>query len=1317
MPKVQNNFAIGTLNKDSELRFVPNGQMIDAENFIVNTAEGSSVGVGRNIPGNLKKSDLNFAGAKTIGKATDPANNKVYNFIKATAYDYIIEHDTVSETSTIVLQSTTGTRLNFIEGERILNTDVITDPEGNGNLLAFSGDSNPPRIINIERSKLWGLDGFTQEEIMLIKAPPVFSPTITAIQSLTTPESNNLEDRFVSFAYRYRYKDGYYSAVSSWSRYFFVPGNFNLDFETFENLGMLNIFNTARLGFNTGPREVERVDLVFKLSNSSTIYLIDKFKKSEEGWADNTTQTLLFNNSKVYSILPESEYFRSFDNVPEAVLAQTTAGNRMMYANFLEGKDLIDSEGNPVEIDFTLDLVSTPVSNRVLPITINSRDYAFGGTPITIARGQMDINFNGISFTEGSFLFINFNIKSNVQEIEFTRQFTYILEEDYTSLSDFYTNSGFLTFLESFSEYFENNGGVTLPDGAIGYEVQQEFTASVVGANTLRFLFPVIKYEIDNAPDPNTFVYDYFADVITTANFQIIGVNTSLKSRRSYEICMIYRDLQCRKTTALTSRNNTIFIPNSNAVDQNQIKVTIPASQKPPAWADTYKFGIKINKGIYQQIFASIFYIDGTYRWVKLDGENKGKVKEGDILTVKKDSRGFVEQVIKIKVLELKTQPNDFIEGNSDGEGIQITEREGLYMKIQPTGVDFDYNENEFQQYGPAVSVTSPLRIPLLVPNSDGDYVFLPINQGSVIQIEIGLGNIPNSPDAIYQQTFVVQNDYLSFEDWFNAEAGSPLIAQTGYEFIISFADREVNGHTQRDFVISKSQPVGLVMAGAINVRSVDGYFIFETEPIEVDNALFYETPEIYRVIDGEHQFSEHLLTQTYNCFSFGNGAESYQIRDALTEKYLSIDFCPTAVSEDNYGQVNRYADITYSGVYNSNTNINKLNEFNLSLANFKDDIEKGYGPIMKIKGQDTNLEVYQEDKDSVVYYGKDLLLNADGSSNLSVIEDVLGQQKTYEGEFGISYHPDSFDDYGFNSYHTDTKRGVVIKKSNNGLFEISKQGMRNYFKKLFRDNKINHINGKYDQFHDVYILNIQYNDTEYVTWLYSDIYNGWFTRETFNPEDMVRINGEFYSFKNGEIYRHNSEGADGQNYNTFYGVRTPSKFTFNFSQNPSEVKRFQTLEIEGTDKWQVFVISDQDKGYVNINDFLKKESFFYAYLRNENPVEDTSLLNFQGVGECTVQGNTLSFGFNLDSIFSIGDQIRNSELELVGIIINKTENSFILDSVNNISTGQFVLCAKPSSIENSGILGYHMAVTLEIDKASKTEIYAVNSEIDKSFP
>jgi hypothetical protein len=46
--KLQNIFSRGTVNQDSDGRFVDSSELIDAENFFVNTVDGSNNGVGKN---------------------------------------------------------------------------------------------------------------------------------------------------------------------------------------------------------------------------------------------------------------------------------------------------------------------------------------------------------------------------------------------------------------------------------------------------------------------------------------------------------------------------------------------------------------------------------------------------------------------------------------------------------------------------------------------------------------------------------------------------------------------------------------------------------------------------------------------------------------------------------------------------------------------------------------------------------------------------------------------------------------------------------------------------------------------------------------------------------------------------------------------------------------------------------------------------------------------------------------------------------------------------------------------------------------------
>lgn len=1322
--KLQNTFSKGTVNKDVDSRFVDSAELIDAENFFVTTVDGPSGGIGKNALGNALKTAYNIVGGKTVGVGTNPSGNKVYNCINGTNHDYIIEYDVDTHSSAIVAQSTTGTRLNFRSGERIRNIDIIVSgipydavTQQGGNLMMLSGDSNPPRILNIERSKTWGVDGFSAEEIMLIKAPPLYPPVVEQVNTLDSKE-NYMEDKFISFSYRYKYKDGYHSPFSPWQSYSFTPGKFDLDFASFENKGMLNVFNACNISFNTGPREVMGVDLLFKESNSDIVYCIDKYDKVDEIWSDNSVKTIQFSNSKVYSIIPTDQYYRSMDYVPENTIAQTTAGNRAIFANYKDGKNLIDKNGNKVVMDYSVDFTST--MNQSLTATKTKLAGVSPYDASAIADGKVRIDFTGATLVKGAGVGIYFDLKSIVISPQiaparpiatFKNTYYAILSNDYANIQAVINDSsnGFKSgILGYFSDLFKS--GITPPPDTNTSPAYNfvGFNVSVISTNVIEITLPKMRYETIVLPSgPNTFINEYYQDNNTTSGVESVGVKGSMRSFRSYEICQIYKDAQGRKTTALTSSNNTVFVPLKNSVTRNKLKVTIPSTQKPPEWATTYKFGLKENKGSYEEIYASIFYADGVYRWVRLDGTNKNKVQEGDTLLVKKDISDVLSIPTYIKVLEVKLQEKDFITGNVDGLGVAIVETAGLYMKFKPGNFSIDYSPKDFQNFDKHAGTVNG------TPSLTFD-ITDPIPEGSVISFDLHSDYHRESEYNDYKNEFTANGNYANFKAFFDAQlAGIAFIGvgagRTFPKEMTSATQLKITGTSAG--VNSWANRRGFLDA-KITVRTVSGYFIFETIGKETKNDVFYETPDVFTIVDGEHQFTDHILDKTFNCYVQGNGAESHQIRDAFNGKYISVDFSPTAVGIDEYKQVNRPVDITYSGVYNPGTNVNKLNEFNLSLANFKDDIDKSYGAIYKIKGKETNLQVYQESKDSQVFYGKDILLNADGSSNLSQISDVLGSQDLYEGEFGISTHSDSYDSYANDSYHTDVNRGVVIKKSNNGLFEISSQGLNNYFKTLFRDNVINHVNGTYDQFNGVYVLNIQYNTSSYVTWVYSDKDNGWLGRITFNPEDMCCINGKFLAFKNGEIYEHNQ--LTGRN--TFFGVEYPSKFTFNFSQNPSERKIYKTAEIEGTDAWQLALETDADKGYINSTDFEKQEGVYRAYTRTSNEAIDSSLLSCQGIGNCTISGLVLSFGFTLDDVISVGDEIRNSNLLLVGTILSKTQNSLTLNAVANISSGDFVLCSKPQSAESGGMLGYHMVVTATLSKNTKAEVYAVNSEVIKSF-
>jgi len=184
----------------------------------------------------------------------------------------------------------------------------------------------------------------------------------------------------------------------------FTPDRFELDMSSCENVGMMNTYNGCDITFNTGLREVEAIDLLFKFSNSSVVYKVDQFVKTEEGWGDNITipTPIRFTNNKVFSILPEDQYFRSYDNVPESVVASTMAGNRGMEANYVEGKDLIDKNGAKVVMDYSVGFTSVSPESLPLPTAKLSATSIFDAS--SIVDGKIRLDFTGKSLKKGGAL-------------------------------------------------------------------------------------------------------------------------------------------------------------------------------------------------------------------------------------------------------------------------------------------------------------------------------------------------------------------------------------------------------------------------------------------------------------------------------------------------------------------------------------------------------------------------------------------------------------------------------------------------------------------------------------------------------------------------------------------------------------------------------------------------------------------------------------------------------------------------------------------------------------------------------------------------
>ena len=153
-------------------------------------------------------------------------------------------------------------------------------------------------------------------------------------------------------------------------------------------------------------------------------------------------------------------------------------------------------------------------------------------------------------------------------------------------------------------------------------------------------------------------------------------------------------------------------------------------------------------------------------------------------------------------------------------------------------------------------------------------------------------------------------------------------------------------------------------------------------------------------------------------------------------------------LAEDDEGdkQQHRFNSLIYSGIYNSRTGVNNTNVFSIG-EDITKSVNPSYGSIQKLFAENTNLNIFQENKVQYALINKDAVYSAEGSPMQTQSNIVIGQVVPYLGEYGISKNPESFAIYGFQKYFADANRGVIGRLSRDGITEISNYGMRDYFR------------------------------------------------------------------------------------------------------------------------------------------------------------------------------------------------------------------------------------------------------------------------------
>ena len=148
----------------------------------------------------------------------------------------------------------------------------------------------------------------------------------------------------------------------------------------------------------------------------------------------------------------------------------------------------------------------------------------------------------------------------------------------------------------------------------------------------------------------------------------------------------------------------------------------------------------------------------------------------------------------------------------------------------------------------------------------------------------------------------------------------------------------------------------------------------------------------------------------------------------------------------------------------------------------------------------------------------------------------------------------------------------------------------------------------------------------------FSENSKGWVSFKSFFPESGVSVNNEYYTFKNGDLYKHHAT----ERTNFFYGNQHDSSVDILFNDSPEAVKSFATFNYEGSQARNTAFGISRDGEYYNLNskegwyidnvitdlqscgnlEFKSKEGKWFTHVKG-----DTTNINNLDEKEFSVQG------------------------------------------------------------------------------------------------
>lgn len=225
-------------------------------------------------------------------------------------------------------------------------------------------------------------------------------------------------------------------------------------------------------------------------------------------------------------------------------------------------------------------------------------------------------------------------------------------------------------------------------------------------------------------------------------------------------------------------------------------------------------------------------------------------------------------------------------------------------------------------------------------------------------------------------------------------------------------------------------------------------------------------------------------------------------------------------------------------------------------------------------------LLVIGEQESWSVYVNRTTLEDLSGRSQVSISDKVLGSFNTLLGSHG-TLNPESVSKESGMVLWWNAKRGVWLRYSRDGLTEISKYGMKNWFKDLgdlliqyYYTGTAPKVISVFDDYHEEWITVIDhstlpetfkgYSSYKCASFAERNADKRWKTIWDYNPHVFASMDNEVYSIIGSQIHIH-EQGAD---FGSIYGVKKDTMLELVANPEYRKNKTWRSVALISSDKW-----------------------------------------------------------------------------------------------------------------------------------------------------